>query len=98
MLDLAREDEMKRHREGVLWAVSLLSLIAAAMTTTKAYLLVIAIVWVVSSVIVIPLHFYKAWRRWREVPNKREYVAWVGFETLATVALIGLFVYSFSSH
>ena len=29
---------MKRHGEGMLWAVSLLSLIVAAMTTTKAYL------------------------------------------------------------
>ncbi|MFZ1133152.1 MAG: hypothetical protein WBV31_02400 [Terriglobales bacterium] len=89
---------MKHHVEGMLWAVSLLSLIVAAMTTTKAYLLVVAVVWVVSSVTVIPLHFCKAWRRWREVPNKREYGAWVGFETLATVALIGLFVYVFSSH
>jgi hypothetical protein len=37
---------MKRHSEGMLWAVSLLSLIVAAMTSTKAYLPVIAIVWV----------------------------------------------------
>ncbi len=89
---------MKRHSEGMLWAVSLLSLIVAAMTSTKAYLPVIAIVWVVSSVIVTPLHFYKAWRRWADVPNSRQYAAWVGFETIATMALIGFFVYSISSH
>ena len=88
---------MKRHSEGMLWAVSFLSLIVAAMTTTRAYLLVVAIVWVVSSVIVIPLHFYKAWRRWADVPNKRQYAAWIGFETIATMALIGFFVYSISS-
>jgi uncharacterized membrane-anchored protein len=88
---------MKHHVEGMLWAVSLLSLIVAAMTTTKAYLLIVAIVWVVSSVTVIPLHFRKAWRRWREAPNKREYAAWVGFETIATMVLIGLFVHSIFS-
>jgi cation transport ATPase len=89
---------MKHHAEEMLWVIWFLSLMVAAMTTTKAYLSVIAIVWVVSSAAVIPLHFYKAWRRWREVPNTREYAAWVGFETLAAMALIGLFVYSFSSH
>lgn len=65
-------ESMKRHAEGMLWVVSFVSLIVTAMTTTKAYLPDIAIVWVVSSVIVIPLHFYKAWRRWLGVANKRE--------------------------
>jgi hypothetical protein len=85
---------MKRHIEGMLWAVSFLSLTVAAMMTGKSYLMVLAVIWIVSSMIVIPLHFYKAWRRWREVPNRRGYAAWVGFETIATMALIGLFVYS----
>jgi hypothetical protein len=78
----------------MLWVVSFVSLIVAAMTTPKAYLPVIAIVWIVSSVVVILLHFYKAWRRWLGVANKQEYAVWVGFETLATIAFVGLFVYS----
>jgi hypothetical protein len=45
-------------------------------------------------VIVIPLHFCKAWRRWPEMANRWQYIAWVGFETFAAMALIGLFVYS----
>jgi hypothetical protein len=89
---------MKRHCEGILWAVSLLSLIVAAMTTTKAYLLIVAVVWIASSVIVIPLHFYRAWRRWAGVTNPRQNAVWIGFETFATVVFIGLFVYSMSSH
>jgi len=85
---------MKRHVEGTLWAISLLSLIVAAITTNRRFLLVIAIVWVLSTVIVIPLHFCKAWRRWPEMANRWQYIAWVGFETFAAMALIGLFVYS----
>jgi hypothetical protein len=88
---------MKRHIEGILWAISLLSLIVAAMTTDRGFLIIIAIVWVLATFIVIPLHFYRAWRRWPEVANKRQYAVWVGFETLATMTLIGLFVYSISS-
>ena len=89
---------MKRHVEGILWGVSFLSLVMAAMATTRRYLFVIALVWIASTVVVIPLHFFKAWRRWRDAPNKRQYSAWVGFETLATVVLIGLFVYAVCSH
>lgn len=85
---------MKRQVEGILWVVSFLSLIFAAMTTGKSYLVALAVIWIISSIIVIPLHFYKAWRRLGQVTNKRPYVAWVGFETMATAVLIGLFVYS----
>ncbi len=88
---------MKRYAEGLLWAISILSLLAAAQVNARPYLLAIAIVWIASTATVIPLHFYRAWRRWREVPNRREYAAWIGIETLATMVLIGLFVYSFSS-
>jgi len=88
---------MRRHAEGLLWTISILSLIAAAMATARSYLFAIAIIWLASTVTVIPLHFYRAWRRWSEVPNRRQYAAWVGFETLATMAPIGLFVYSISS-
>ena len=69
---------MKRHVEGMLWAVSFLSLVAAAMITTRVYLVIVACVWIVSSVVVIPLHFIKAWRRWPDVENKRQYAAWGG--------------------
>jgi len=86
---------MKHHVEGMLWTVSFLSLIVAAMPT-KAYLLVVAVVWVGPTVIVIPLHFYRAWHRWADVPNKQQYAAWVGFETIATIVLIGFFIYSMS--
>ncbi|MGA9495264.1 MAG: hypothetical protein WBV41_05365 [Terriglobales bacterium] len=88
---------MKRHIEGILWAVSFLSLSVAAMTTSRRFLLIAAVVWLISTVIVIPLHFYRAWRRRPEVTNKRQYATWVGFETLAAMALNGLFVYSVSS-
>jgi hypothetical protein len=88
---------MKRHIEGMLWVISLLSLIVAAMTTNRGFLLIVAIVWVLSTIIVIPLHFIRAWRRWPDVENRWQYAGWVGFETLATMVLIGLFIYSVSS-
>ncbi len=75
--------------EGVLWVVSFLSLIVAGMTTGKPYLTILAVLFVVSSIIVIPLHFYKEWRRLSQVQNKRQYAVWVGFETIATIAFIG---------
>ena len=89
---------MKHHVEGMLWVVSFLSLIVAAITTSKSYLMVLAVLWIIPSMIVIPLHFYKAWRRLSQVANKRQYAAWVGFETMATVAFIGLFLCSIFSH
>jgi len=51
---------MKRHVEGISWAVSFLALIVAAMTTNRWFLLIVAVVWLLSTVIVIPLHFYRA--------------------------------------
>ena len=89
---------MRRHAEGLLWTISILSLTAAALVNVRSYLLATGIVWLVSTATVVPLHFYRAWQRWREVTNRRQYAAWVGFETLATLVPIGLFVYSFSSH
>lgn len=89
---------MKRHIEGVLWVVSFLSLLVAGMMTTKAYLAIVGCVWIASSAIVIPLHFFNAWRRWLDVPNKQLYALWVGFDTLAAMALIGLFIYAITSH
>jgi hypothetical protein len=85
---------MKRHVEGMLWVVSFLSLIVAAMTTDKSYLMALVVLWIASSMIVIPLRFYKAWRRLSQAANKRQYAAWVGFETIAGVAFITLFLCS----
>jgi len=74
----SQENNMKRHVEAMLWVVSFLSLIVAAMTSNRAFLVVIAIVWVLCTVIVIPLHFARAWRRWPKASNKRQYAVWVG--------------------
>jgi hypothetical protein len=43
---------------------------------------------------VVRLHFYRAWKRWALVSNRCEYAAWVSFETLATLVLISLGIYS----
>jgi hypothetical protein len=43
----------------MLWVVSLLSLIVAGMTISKSYLMVLAVLWIISSMIVIPLHSTK---------------------------------------
>lgn len=85
---------MKRHIEGVLWALCIGTLFIAGLTSSSLMLIVLAIVWVASTVVVIPLHFYRAWHKWQHVSNRRGYAAWVGFETAATVALISLGIYS----
>jgi len=81
---------LKRNVEGVLWALSIGSLFLAALTSSRPLLLALALVWFASGVTVIPLHFYRAWRKWPKVPNRRQYALWVGFETLATATLIVL--------
>ncbi|MGA7647951.1 MAG: hypothetical protein WBW01_15695 [Terriglobales bacterium] len=95
--NVARVHKMKRHIEGILWAVSFLSLIVAAMTAQRVLLRIVALVWVLSTVIAIRLHFVRAWRRWPKVPNRRHYAVLEGVETFAAIELIGLFVYSVCS-
>jgi len=85
---------MKRHLEGELWVLSIGALPAAAMTSSRPFLLILGIVWIVSTTIVIPLHFYRARKKWAHVPNRRGYAVWVGFETLATLALISLGIFA----
>jgi hypothetical protein len=85
---------MRRHVEGALWLLSIGALFVAAYVSSRQLLLILAIVWVASTVIVIPMHFYRAWKKWAHVPNRREYVVWVGFETATTAALISLGIYS----
>ena len=88
---------MRRHTEGMLWAISIGTLFMAAFASSRPFLLTLAIVWVSSTVIVIPFHFYRAWKRWAVVSNRTEYAVWVGFETAATIVLISLGVYSVMS-
>ncbi len=87
------ENDVKRHIEGTLWVVSFGCLWAAALTSSRQYLPIIAVVWLVTTATVIPLHFSKAWKRLGTVPNKGQYAAWVGFETACALAFVGGFVY-----
>jgi len=67
---------MKKRAEAILWVISFLSLTLAAMTAARAFLLVIAVVWFSSTVVVVPLHFYNAWRRWGYVANRQQFAPW----------------------
>jgi hypothetical protein len=84
---------MKRHFEGGLWTLSMGTLFVAGFARSHLLLLILAVASVASTTVVIPLHFYRAWKKWRLVPNRREYAAWVGFETAAAVVLISLGIY-----
>lgn len=55
--------------------------------------LAILTVWVIYTTAAVPLYFYRAWLRARTVPNKTEYILWLGFETLCALALTGGFIY-----
>lgn len=83
---------MWRHIEGTLWLVSLISLALAAQTFAVPYLKLIAVVWAVATITVVPLHFWRAWRRLSAVPNKHEYALCVGVETLLAAGLAVVFV------
>jgi hypothetical protein len=92
---------LKRHVEGLLWTATLgLPLLAALSPSSsqlalssRLWLYVLAVLWLTGLAIVIPLHFYRAWKRWPSVPNRQSYAMWVGFETLATLVLMALAVY-----
>jgi hypothetical protein len=89
---------MKRHAEGLLWFAWFGCLYAAASTSSTVYLPFIAVVRAVTTVAVVPLHFIRAWRKLGAAPSKTQYAAWVGFETICAVALVGGFVYMVVSH
>jgi hypothetical protein len=80
---------MRNHTEGILWTAVLGLPLLVTQISAKEILLLFAVVWVAAIMMVIPLHFYKAWRRYNSVPNKREYAVWVGVETLFTPGLLG---------
>ena len=52
-----------------------------------AWIGAIAVVYILTGTF---LYFYKAWRRVPAVPNRRQYVLWVGFETLAVLMFLAL--------
>ena len=89
---------MKRHIEVILWAFALLLPLLANFGSSRLYLGLIAVVWLAATSTVVPLHFYRAWKKWESVPNRKEYAAWVGFETLATCGFIGLCLYGLFSN
>ena len=84
---------MKRHAEGLLWLAWLGCAFAAALSSQNYYLPVLAVAWAATTLIVIPLHFLKAWRRLQEAPNKGAFTAWVAFGALCTLGLIGAMVW-----
>jgi len=55
--------------------------------------LVFLAVWVTYTAVAVPLYLYRAWLRARVVPNKLEYMLWVGFETLCAVVFAGGIAY-----
>lgn len=57
-------------------------------------LLPLAIVWIAATVTIVLVHFYRAWKKFGQVPSRRAYPAWVGFETLAMVSLIVLGIHT----
>jgi len=83
---------MRRNFESVLWFVVAITLILAAMTSARIPLAVLGILAVGAIAVVIPLHFFHAWRKLGAAPNKREYALWVGLETLFAIGLLAGFV------
>jgi len=83
-----------RHFEGSLWLLAVVCPILAAMTNQRAWLLPLALIWLLAICVVVPLPFWRAWRRLATVGNKTQYAAWVGFETVCVVGLIVVVVYS----
>jgi hypothetical protein len=89
---------MRQHWEGLLWLTALVSFLLAGMISARGPLILLGILSMGSMAVVIPLHFFRAWRRVGSVPNRREYVVWIGFETLFAVALVGGFIWMVTAH
>ena len=77
---------IRPHLEGMLWLTAFASFLLASMTSSKLTLILLGVAGVSSTLVVFPLHFFKAWRRLRYAPNRREYALWVGFETVCACA------------
>lgn len=78
--------------EGLLWSVSVVCLFFAAILL-RPVALVFAVAWLVTAAIVIPLHFYRAWRKLATVPDRTGYALRVLFETMFAAAAVALLVY-----
>jgi hypothetical protein len=78
--------------EGFLWLGSVASLFLAAILL-RPFALVFALIWIVVTALVVPLHFFQAWRKLARVPNRREYAIWVFLETIFAAFVIALFLY-----
>jgi hypothetical protein len=78
---------MNKNTDCLLWMVALFRL-AAYIPARSRWLVPIAIAFFASTVVVIPLHFWRAWRRSAAVPNQREYAVWVGIETIGTCGAV----------
>jgi hypothetical protein len=86
---------MRRQRlsiEGLFWFTAIICFFFAAILLRPAAV-AFAIIWLVITASVIPLHFYKAWRKLATVPNRGEYAIWVLLETILAAAAMALFVY-----
>ncbi len=84
---------MKNHLEGILWSVSIGALFLGGFISSHALVIAFGVAWLVQH----DRHsaaFYRAWKKWGYVTNRREYAAWVGFETAAVLALIVLGTYT----
>ena len=84
---------MGKRLEDMLWLAALGGLIGATQTSSRALLAVIGFAVVTSLAAAIPLHFWRAWRKFGSVPNRRAYAVWVGLESLFTIAFISGCVY-----
>jgi hypothetical protein len=79
----------------MLWLAAPVSLILAAMTSARIPLILLSAIGVGAPAAAVPLYFFRAWRRVGSVPNRREYIVWVGIETLIALGLIAGFVSMF---
>jgi general secretion pathway protein G len=52
-------------------------------------ILALAVVWLVLTTAALGVYFYRSWQRVSRVSNKATYVAWLGFETVCALALMG---------
>jgi hypothetical protein len=78
--------------ESLLWLACILSFFFAAILL-RPIALAFALIWLAVTGTVIPLHFYKAWRKLATVPNRREYAVWVLVETVFAAAAVAIFLY-----
>jgi hypothetical protein len=60
-------------------------------------ILALPVLWLLLSTVALGIYFYRAWQRVPLVPNKTSYIAWLGFETVCMLAMVGGLVWLFAS-